>query len=119
MSSLDELAQTITDVAAKVGPARVRGGGGGGGGSGVVVGDGTVMTNAHTVRDDEVTVTFADGRQEQAEVKGVDVAGARAVLAVSTGSAAALARTASAPALGTPVFGVASNGNGPRVTFGT
>src|SRR3954469_11801195 len=119
MSSLDKLAQTITDVAAKAGPATVRVGGGWRGGSGVVVGDGTVLTNAHNVRHDEVTVTFADGRQEQAEVKGVDVDGDLAVLAVSTGSAAALGWAGSPPALGTPVFGVASNGNGPRVTFGT
>ena len=119
MSSLEELAETINSVAQKVGPATVRIGGGWRGGSGVVVGDGLVLTNAHNVRHDQVTVTFADGRQEEAEVKGVDVDGDLAVLAVATGGAAALAWAEQAPGLGTPVFGVASNGSGARVTFGT
>jgi serine protease Do len=119
MSGLDELAQTISGVAEKVGPATVRVGGGWRGGSGVVVGDGVILTNAHNVRHDEVTVTFADGRQEAAEVKGVDVDGDLAVLAVATGGVAAPPWAASAPALGTPVFGVANNGSGSRVTFGT
>jgi S1-C subfamily serine protease len=89
MSSLEDLAETISSVAQKVGPATVRIGGGWRGGSGVVVGDGLVLTNAHNVRHDQVTVTFADGRQEEADVKGVDVDGDLAVLAVATGGAAA------------------------------
>lgn len=119
MSSLDELAQTIGSIAESVGPSTVRVGGGWRGGSGVVVGDGAVLTNAHNVRQDQVTVTFADGRQESAEVKGVDVDGDLAVLAVATGGVAAPAWASAAATLGTAVFGVAANGNGPRVTFGT
>ena len=119
MSGLDELAETIGGVAQKVGPATVRIGGGWRSGSGVVLGDGVVLTNAHNVRHDQVTVTFADGRQADAEVKGVDVDGDLAVLAVPTDGATALAWAAGAPTLGTAVFGVASNGSGPRVTFGT
>ena len=119
MSGLDELAETIGSVAQKVGPATVRIGGGWRSGSGVVVGDGVVLTNAHNVRHDQVTVTFADGRQAEAEVKGVDVDGDLAVLAVPTGGVAAPAWAGGAPTVGTAVFGIANNGTGPRVTFGT
>jgi S1-C subfamily serine protease len=119
MSSLDELAETINSVAQKVGPATVRVGGGWRGGSGVVVGDGLVLTNAHNVRHERVTVTFGDGRQEEAEVKGIDVDGDLAVLAAATGGVAPLNWAAAAPGLGTPVFGVANSGSAARVTFGT
>ena len=97
MSGLDELAETISGVAEKVGPATVRVGGGWRGGSGVVVGDGIVLTNAHNVRHDEVTVTFADGRQAEAEVKGLDVDGDLAVLSVDTAALPALDWATAAP----------------------
>jgi len=119
MSGLDELAETIGSVAQKVGPATVRIGGGWRSGSGVVVGNGVVLTNAHNVRHESVTVTFADGREAEAEVKGVDVDGDLAVLAVATGGVAAPTWASSAPTLGTAVFGLANNGSGARVTFGT
>ena len=53
--------QSLTSIAGSVAPSivgigsRLRG-------SGVVIADGQVLTNAHNVRGDEVTVTFADGR---------------------------------------------------------
>lgn len=119
MSSLDELAAAIAGVADKVGPSTVRVGGGWRSGSGVVIADGLVLTNAHNVRHDQVTVSFADGRHEAAEVKGLDVDGDLCVLAVATGDAPAVEWADSAPALGTPVFGVSANGGGARVTFGT
>ena len=59
----------IGEVAERVGPAVV-GLGRGWGGSGVVVAPGRVLTNAHNLRHDEVTVTFADGRQASGRVAG-------------------------------------------------
>jgi serine protease Do len=119
MAALEELTQAITQIADIAGPATVRVGGGWRGGSGIVIGDGVVLTNAHNVRHDEVTVTFADGRQESASIKGIDVDGDLAVLSVATAGSAALAWAQAAPTLGAAVFGVATNGSGPRITFGT
>ena len=61
MSAIEELQSAITTVAERVGPSVV-GIGSRQRGSGVVVADGRVLTNAHNIRGDEVTVTFADGR---------------------------------------------------------
>ena len=54
-------------------------------GSGVVVAPGRVLTNAHNLRHDEATVTFADGRTETARVAGSDADLDIAVLEVDTG----------------------------------
>lgn len=118
MAVLDELAQAVSSVAQKAGASAVRVGGGWRGGSGVVIGPGTVLTNAHNVRSDELTVTFADGRQAQGQLAGMDVDGDLAVISVDTGSAPELGWSAAAGQIGTPVFAVTLNGNGPRVTFG-
>ena len=48
-------------------------GGGWGGGSGTVIAPGRVLTNAHNLRHEEVTVTFADGRTETGRVAGSDL----------------------------------------------
>jgi serine protease Do len=120
MSALDELSQSITRLAGSVAPSvvgigsRLRG-------SGVVVADGQVLTNAHNVRGDEVTVTFADGRSTTATVTGIDVDGDLAVLAVDTSGAPALAwAEGDGPTAGTIVFAAAAtSGGGARVTFGT
>ena len=59
MSALDELSQSLTTITGSVTPSivgigsRLRG-------SGVVVADGQVLTNAHNVRGDEVTVQAGD-----------------------------------------------------------
>ena len=81
MSAFEELQVAIHEVAERVGPAVV-GIGSHQRGSGVVVGDGTVVTNAHNLRGDEVTVTFADGRRTRGRVAGGDVDGDLAVIAV-------------------------------------
>src|SRR4051794_5563937 len=86
MSALDELESSFGSILDKVGPSVVRLGGWRGG-AGVVVADGAVLTNAHNVRSESTTVTFADGRQVNATVAGVDVDGDLAVLSVDTGSA--------------------------------
>jgi serine protease Do len=84
MSLLEELERSIHDAAGRVGPAVV-GLGRGWGGSGVVIGPGRVLTNAHNLRHDEVTVTFADGRRESGRVAGSDGDVDVAVIEVETG----------------------------------
>jgi serine protease Do len=119
MSALDELSQALTSVSSAIAPSvvgigsRLRG-------SGVVIADGQVLTNAHNVRGDEVTVTFAGGRSATGTVAGIDVDGDLAVIAVDTAGASAIAWSdGSGPALGSVVFGAAATaGGGARVTFG-
>jgi serine protease Do len=120
MSAIDELQTAIGAVASKVGPSVV-GIGARRRGSGVVLADGKVLTNAHNIRRDEVTVTFADGRSTRGRVAGVDLDGDLAVVDVDTAGATALEwGDGSAVTPGTVVFGVsASTGGPPRVTFGT
>jgi serine protease Do len=118
MTTLDELGQSMASVAQQAGSAVVRVGGGWRGGSGVVIGDGIVLTNAHNVRGDGTTVLFADGRLAEATLKGIDVDGDVAVLAVDTAGSPALEWSNARAAIGTPVFAVAAADGGARVTFG-
>ena len=117
MATLDELESSFTAILDKVGPSVVRLGGWRGG-AGVVVGSGTVLTNAHNVRGDSTTVTFADGRQAQATLAGVDVDGDLAVLNVDTGTAPAVEWSERTATIGTAAFAVTTNGSGNRATFG-
>ena len=55
-------------------------------GSGFVVGPDRVLTSAHNLRDETVAVGFADGRNEQGRVHGVDADGDLAVIDVPTGT---------------------------------
>ena len=120
MSLLRELEEATRRVAEQVGPSVVGLGRGWGLGSGVVIGEDRVLTNAHTLRGDEVTVTFADGRRERARVAAADVDADVAVLAVETGAASSLEwGEDGAAGVGTPVFALANpGGRGLRVTFG-
>jgi serine protease Do len=120
MTAIDELQSAITAVAERVGPAIV-GIGSRQRGSGVVIGEGRVLTNAHNIRGDEVTVHFADGRTERGQVTGFDHDGDLAVISVGTGSAQAPEwADGSGAAVGTVVFGAAATpGGGTRVTLGT
>ena len=90
-------------------------------GSGVVVADGQVLTNAHNVRGDEVTVTFADGRSAVGSVAGVDHDGDLAVIALETTGAPAIGwATGTSVSVGSVVFGLAaSRSGGTRITLGT
>ena len=119
MSLIDELQAAVSTVAERAGPSIV-GIGRGSRGSGIVIADGTVLTNAHNLRGDEVTVTFADGRQTRGTVAGVDGDGDLAVVSVDTAGATPLAWSGGeALDVGTAVFGAAaSHGGGTRVTFG-
>jgi serine protease Do len=119
MSFLDELQQTIQRLEAEIGPSIV-GLGRGWGGTGVVIGDGRVLTNAHNVRGDEVTVTFADGRRETGRVAALDVDADVAVISTDTAGAPAVPwRDDGEVRIGSPVFALANPaGRGLRVTFG-
>jgi serine protease Do len=87
---LEEVTSTVRGVAERVGPSVVGLGRGWGRGSGVVSAEGTVLTNAHNLRGDEVTVSLADGRRERGTVAGVDADGDLAAIAVDTGDAPAV-----------------------------
>ena len=119
MTVLDEIGAGIARLAGEAGPSVVGIGQRWGVGSGIVLGEGRVLTNAHNVRGSHVTVTFADGRTAEGNVTGTDVDGDLAVVEVDTGQVPALPWATDAPAVGTPVFGLANpGGRGLRVTFG-
>jgi S1-C subfamily serine protease len=119
MASLAEIGREIGTIAERVGPSVVGIGNRWRGGSGVVIGENRILTNAHNLQGDEVTVTFADGRTADATVAGVDGDGDLAVLEAPTEGATALGLGADAPAVGTAVVALGNpNGHGPRVTFG-
>ncbi|HEX7949926.1 MAG TPA: trypsin-like peptidase domain-containing protein [Candidatus Limnocylindrales bacterium] len=119
MSVIEELQSAVASIAERVGPSIV-GIGRGTRGSGVVIGPGKVLTNAHNLRGDEVTVTFADGRQLRGVVAGYDGDGDLAVIDVDTAGATPLEwGDGTGLAVGTAVFGAgASHDGGTRVTFG-
>jgi S1-C subfamily serine protease len=120
MSILDEVQANIRQLAEGVGASVVGIGQRWGVGSGIVLGDGRVLTNAHNVRGDQVTVTFADGRTAEGTVAGHDIDGDLAVIEVDTAGAPALPwATAASAEIGMPVFALANpGGRGLRVTFG-
>lgn len=113
---LDQLSAEVTALSGKVAPAVV---GVGRGGSGVVLGEGIVVTNAHNLRGEEVTVRFADGRQEKATAAGVDAEGDLAVLRVDTGGLTPLSLAETEVVAGTAVVALANPGGwGVRSSFG-
>jgi serine protease Do len=118
MSILDDLSSAIRAAHATAGPSVV-GIGRGTRGSGVVIADGRVLTNAHNLRGDEVTVTFRDGRTERGTVRGVDPDGDLAVIDVDTAGASAAVWSERETTIGDVVFGLASTGAGAaRITAG-
>lgn len=120
MAALAALGSEIKAIGAKVGPSVVGIGNRWRGGSGIVLDDGLILTNAHNLHGNEVSVMFADGRETTATVRGVDADGDIAVLATDTGGAASLAWAADlAPAPGDPVVALGNpGGRGLRATFG-
>ena len=120
MAILDEIGATIRQLAGGAGTSVVGIGQRWGAGSGVVLGEGRILTNAHNVHGDQVTVTFADGRTAEGTVAGRDVDGDLAVIDADTGGVPALPWAGATPAeLGMPVFALANpGGRGLRVTFG-
>ena len=121
MNAVTTLQDAIAGAAERVGPSVVGLGRGWGHGSGVVIADGHVLTSAHNLRRDEVTVSFADGRRETATVAGVDTDNDLAALAVDTGDTLPINWEAleSAPGIGSPVIALANpGGRGLRATLG-
>jgi serine protease Do len=88
MNLLLELETSVQAAVEHVGPTVVGLGRGWGVGSGVIIAPGRVLTNAHNLRHDETTITFADGRHANARVAGVDQDIDLAVLEVDTGDLA-------------------------------
>ena len=122
MTAVETLENAIAGAAEAVGPSVVGLGRGWGHGSGVVIGDGNVLTSAHNLRREEVTVVFADGRRELATVAGADTDLDLAVLSVDTGDVPAMRwepEGRAEPAIGTPVVALANpGGRGLRATLG-
>jgi S1-C subfamily serine protease len=120
MGALDGIQEEIQGVVEQVGNAVVGIGQRWGVGSGVVLAKGQILTNAHNVRGDEVSVTFPDGRTTTGRVLGHDVDGDIAVIGVETGDLQAIEwATDGAPGIGAPVFALSNpGGRGLRVTLG-
>src|SRR5215217_4493784 len=120
MEVLKSLQDAIAGAAERVGPSVVGLGRGWGLGSGVVIGEGQVLTNAHNVKREQVTVVFADGRRETGEWSAADPDLDLAVISVDTGAAPPIAWDPDeAPGTGTPVLALANpGGRGLRTTLG-
>jgi serine protease Do len=112
---------TIQAAAERVGPAVVGLGRGWGRGSGVVVDAGRVLTTAHNLRGEEVTISFHDGRTATGRVAGVDADLDLAAIEVDTGDVepVAWAPESADATIGTAVLALANpGGRGLRVTPG-
>ena len=121
MATIEGLQEAVAGVADRLGPSVVGIGHRWARGSGIVISDGRVLTNAHNLRGDEVTITFADGRQERGRPAGVDLDGDVAVIEVDTGDAPAVSLNGEGPAptIGHAVLALSNPGGlGLRVTFG-
>jgi len=120
MGALDGIREEIQRVAGQAGNGVVGIGQRWGIGSGVVLGKDQILTNAHNVRGDEVTVTFPDGHTAAGRVLGHDIDGDLAVIGVETGDLSAIEwATDGPPGIGTPVFALSNpGGRGLRVTIG-
>jgi serine protease Do len=122
MAVLEEVEGQIQKAVAQTGPTVVGLGRGWGVGSGVVIAPGRVLTNAHNLRHDEVTVTFSDGRRESGRVAGADADLDLAVIAVDTGEIDAINWTddgVESVEIGRSVLALANpGGRGLRVTPG-
>jgi serine protease Do len=122
MSVLEELEDTIQAAVERHGPAVIGLGQGWGRGSGFVIDSNRILTNAHNLRGDEVTVTFHDGRRETGRVLATDADVDLAVIEADTADVEPLQWSeedvASLP-IGRSVLALANpGGRGLRVTPG-
>lgn len=120
MAVLEEIHNSVKEVAGVLEKSVVGIGHRGAVGSGIVTSPGRVLTNAHNIRGDEVDVSFLDGRTSRGTVSGIDSDGDLSVISVETGEARPLEWGDPASIeIGLPVFGAANpGGQGLRVTFG-
>jgi len=118
---LADIGAAIAAAAETTGEAVVGlGRGWGSAGSGFITGRGEVLTNAHNLRHEEVTVTFADGSQHAGHVRAADPDLDLAVISVPTGERPAVNwADGEAAGIGTPVLALANpGGRGLRATHG-
>ena len=120
MAVLEELQNVITGTAERHGHSVVGLGRGWALGSGTIVAKDQVLTNAHNLRRDEVTITFADGTRETGTVAGVDPDLDLAVIKVPTNGRPPLEWAEDGePQIGAPVVALGNpGGRGLRVTLG-
>ena len=119
MAALADLGGEIGGIAERIGPSVVGIGNRWRGCSGVVVGENRVLTNAHNLHGDEVSVNFSDGRTATATPLGVDADGDLAVLEVDTAGTTPLEARTSPVGIGTAVVALGNpGGRGARVTLG-
>ena len=119
--TFEELGSTLRAVSNAAGPQVVGVGQRWGVGSGILVGDGRVLTNAHNVRREEVTVTLPDGQTTTGTVAGADVDRDVAVIAIEDGAASGIvwSEDLGSVDIGSPVFALSNpGGRGLRVTHG-
>jgi S1-C subfamily serine protease len=118
---LDDIGAAVSDAAESHRGSVVGLGRGWSLGSGVVVAPGRILTNAHNLRHEEATITFADGRRASGRVAGADSDLDVAVIEVDTGDAPPVewGSTADSPTIGSPVIALANpGGRGFRATVG-
>jgi serine protease Do len=120
MATIEGLEQAVAGVADRVGPSVVGIGHRWARGSGIVISPGRILTNAHNLRGEEVSITFGDGRNERGRPAGIDLDGDLAVVEVDTADAPAMELNGSErPSIGKAVFALSNPGGlGLRVTFG-
>jgi serine protease Do len=120
MTVLSDIGTEIAGIGERVGPSVVGIGNRWRGGSGVVIAENRILTNAHNLHGDEITVTLASGEAVAGPPLGVDADGDVAVIEAATGDAPALELGGAVEVgIGIPVVALGNpNGRGPRVTFG-
>ncbi len=122
MSALEELEGTIQTAVERFGPAVIGLGQGWGRGSGFAIDSNRIVTNAHNLRGDEVSVTFQDGRRETGRVLASDADVDLAVIEADTGGIEPLQwsdEDVEALPIGRSVLALANpGGRGLRVTPG-
>jgi serine protease Do len=120
MAVLEEVTAAVRAATDRVGPSVVGLGGGWSRGSGVVIAEGAVLTTAHNLRGEQVTVVFADGRRESGSVAGADSDGDVAVVSVDTAGVAPVEwGDPGALVTGSVVLALANpGGRGLRTTLG-
>jgi serine protease Do len=85
MTVLEDFENAIQAGVERIGPTVIGLGQGWGRGSGFVIDSNRILTNAHNLRGDEVTVTFHDGRRETGRVLASDQDLDLAVIEADTG----------------------------------
>src|ERR671936_119461 len=106
MNAVGEIQDRLATLADDVGQRVV---GVGRFGSGIVLDEGSVLTNAHVVRREQTRITFSDGRRADGAVAGLDPEGDLAVLSTDTGSLQQL-DWGEDVVVGSPVFALANPG---------